>query len=230
MSKNFFNVIICLSLLIICGCAGQKTELKLTQADGSNKSYTLPEGTLTGHASTEQAATLGQILSDSHNTQMAVAKNDTKIFIDSIKQDFEVDHKTLVILEEMSRKQGTGEITIFFPTSSSQIAPCEMKRLVNFTDYISKKSMGRKVYFIMIGSASRTGKTEKNKTLALKRAEAPINVIDKYLINIPHEYYRVYSLGDTHSPKTYKKDKNINSRYQHTRIIAFYDMCDCPVK
>lgn len=228
MKKHSGKALICSLLLVAGGCAGQPTELKLTQPDGTSKNYTLPEGTLTGHSSTEQASTLGQVLADSHNAQMAVTKNDTKIILDAIKQDFEVDHKTIVKLEEMSRKQGSGEITIFFPSGSSNISAGEMKRLVGFTDYISKKSMGRKVYFIMIGSSSKTGKSDKNKKLALKRAEAPLSVIDKYLVNIPHEYYRVYSLGDTHSPKVSKK--SINNNYQHTRIIAFYDMMDCPVK
>ncbi len=226
MKNNLAKVIICALLLVAGGCAGQKTELKLTQPDGSSKNYTLPEGTLTGHSSTEQASTLGQVLADSHNVQMATQKDETRMVLDAIKQDFEIDHKTIIKLEEMSRKYGSGEITIFFPVGSGKIPAGEMNRLVSFTDYLSKKSMGRKVHLVMIGSASKTGKSDKNQQIALKRAEAPINVIDKYLVNIPHEYYKVYSLGDTHSPQI--TNKSLNNNYQHTRIIAFYDMKDCP--
>ena len=41
--------------------------------------------------------------------------------------------------------------------------------------------------------------------LAQARAEYPKPIIDKYLINIPHENYKVYGIGDLYSPKAVSK-------------------------
>jgi len=62
--------------------------------------------------------------------------------------------------------------------------------------------------------------------LAKKRSEAPLDILDKYLINIPHEFYKVYGTGDLHSPKNVKMKEN--QRYQHTRIIALFDTAQAP--
>jgi outer membrane protein OmpA-like peptidoglycan-associated protein len=140
----------------------------------------------------------------------------------------ETAQKSLQIIEDMAAKQGTGEITVFFPTGSSSLhkGSLEYDRLVRFADFLSRESKGRKIIFLSIGSASATGHHETNMKLAKKRSEAPVDVLDKYLINIPHEYYKVYGTGDLHSPK--KATMKENQRFQHTRIIALFDTAQAP--
>jgi hypothetical protein len=57
------------------------------------------------------------------------------------------------------------------------------------------------VLFVLIGSASATGSMQTNERLSRERAAAPEPIIDQYLVNVPHKYYKVYGLGDTYSPK-----------------------------
>ena len=140
----------------------------------------------------------------------------------------ETAQKSLQIIEDMAAKQGTGEITLFFPTSGSTISKgsLEYDRLVRFADFLSRESRGRKIIFLSIGSASATGHHQTNMKLAKKRSEAPLDILDKYLINIPHEFYKVYGTGDLHSPKNVKMKEN--QRYQHTRVIALFDISQAP--
>ena len=155
--------------------------------------------------------TTGQIRKDAEASQRSSQKNS------------ETAQKALQIIEQLSRKQGTGEITIFFPTSASRVkrGSLEYERLVRFIDYLSRESRGRKVLFISIGSASASGDKNINSKLAMNRSEFPVKVIDKYLVNIPHEFYKVYGTGDIYSPKGIAKKEH--HKYQHTRLIAIYE-------
>src|SRR5262249_10136732 len=134
----------------------------------------------------------------------------------------------LGILEQMSQQQGTGQITLFFPTGSAALPASGLQydRLVNFLDYISRNNRGLEVIFVMIGSASRTGTLSIHEQLSLQRSQAPRPTIDQYLVNVPHQYYRVYGLGDIYSPKnvTLQEDQ----RYQNVRIIAVYQTDQIP--
>ena len=127
------------------------------------------------------------------------------------------------MIEQLSKKQGTGEVTIFFPVGSSQIEKesLEYERLVKFVDYLSRKNKERKVLFVSIGSASAFGDKKLNQKLAKKRSEAPIEVIDKYLVHIPHEFFKVYGTGDVYSPKNVPMKEH--QKYQNVRLIAFYE-------
>lgn len=160
--------------------------------------------------------TTSQIRKDSEASQKSLQKNS------------ETAQKALQIIEQLSRKQGTGEITIFFPTSASRVkrGSLEYERLVRFIDYLSRESRGRKVLFISIGSASAFGDNKINQKLAMNRSEFPVKVIDKYLVNIPHEFYKVYGTGDIYSPKGIAKKEH--NKYQHTRIIALYETDQVP--
>jgi len=144
------------------------------------------------------------------------------------KSNIEIAQKTLAMIEEISRKQGAGEITIFYPVGSSKIEKnsLEYLRLINFLDYLSRESKGRKILFISIGSASSFGNKKVNEKLAKKRAEAPIEIIEKYLINIPYEIFKVYGTGDLYSPKNVSMKEH--QKYQHTRLIAVYETRDIP--
>lgn len=144
------------------------------------------------------------------------------------KSNLETAQKALRIIEEMSKRHGTGELTIFFPVSSSHVEKnsLEYDRLVRFVDFLSRESRGRKVLLISIGSASAFGDKKVNQKLAQKRADFPKEVVDKYLVNIPHEFFKVYGTGDVYSPKNVTMKEH--QRYQHTRIIAFFDTEQIP--
>jgi hypothetical protein len=136
--------------------------------------------------------------------------------------------KALQVLEQLSQKQGTGEITLFYPTGENILneKSFEYERLVRFIDFLARESRGRKVLLVSIGSASAIGKKSWNLKLAQARAEYPKVVIDKYLVNIPHEYYKVYGTGDMYSPKGVSRQER--ERYQHTRLIAVLETDQVP--
>ena len=131
---------------------------------------------------------------------------------------------TLQKIEDLSRNQGTGQITLFYPVGVSKLkaTSAEFDRLVRFIDFLSRESKGRKILLVSLGSASAFGPQKVNRKLAKERAEFPQELIDKYLVNAPHEYYKVYGTGDLYSPKGISKKEH--ERYQHTRLIALYDI------
>jgi len=140
----------------------------------------------------------------------------------------EKTEKLVEMIERLSKKQGTGEVTLFFPTGSAQIKKdsLEYQRLIRFLDYLSTESRGRKVWFVSIGSASAFGDKKVNEKLAKQRSEAPKGIIDKYLVHIPHEFFKVYGTGDAYSPKNVSKEEH--QRHQNVRLIAFYDPGEIP--
>jgi len=250
------SVFVVLSLVLfsyfLIGCAGEVTQLYMKDSTGATKTIEYPKGTITGAASKEQARTLAQIFVDSHNMAMSefaeikgktsdikqstqrieaeIQKLDatTQEILRTSKTSLETAQKALEMIEQMSQRQGTGEITIFYPVGSSEIpkGSIEYQRLINFVDYLSRESKGRKVLFISIGSASAFGDRRFNERLAQKRAEAPIDIIEKYLVNIPHEFFKVYGTGDIYSPKNVTMKEH--QRYQHTRLIAIYETEQIP--
>ncbi|MEI6214960.1 MAG: hypothetical protein WCP10_12715 [Desulfuromonadales bacterium] len=136
--------------------------------------------------------------------------------------------RSLQMIEEMASRHGTGELTVFFPVGSAAIekGTMEFDRLVRFADFLSRESRGRKILLLSIGSASSTGNRATNLKLAKKRSEEPLDILDKYLINIPHEFKKVYGTGDMYSPRNAKLKEH--QRYQHTRIIALFDLAQAP--
>jgi hypothetical protein len=120
------------------------------------------------------------------------------------------------------------QITLFFPTGSHELRQGQEQytRLITFLDYLSRQSRGRKVLFLLIGSASATGNPQVNERLSRERATAPEPIIDQYLVNIPHQFFKVYGLGDIYSPKHAPLTQE--QRYQNVRIIAVYDTDQVP--
>lgn len=247
MTKTFAVVIfLSLTICLIIGCAGQPKDLQMVDTTGGGtRTITFPNGTIIGGASKGQASKLAQIFVDSHNMAMeeleSVKTSNTKIkdstqrieesnkkIYESSNKNFETAQKALGMIEQLSKKQGTGEITIFFPVKESSVAAksFEYERLVNFTDYLARESAGRKVLLVSIGSASATGDSKINQVLAKKRSEFPIDIVDKYLVNVSHEFYKIFSIGDTYSPKNATMDEH--QRYQHVRVVAFYETDDLP--
>lgn len=138
-------------------------------------------------------------------------------------KSLETAQSSLKIIEEMASQQGTGELSVFFPNGSANLAKGSMEhdRLVRFADFLARESRGRKVILLSIGSASSYGNTKVNTDLARKRAEEPLDIMDKYLVNVPHEFHKVFGNGDLNSPQGVKMKEH--QRYQHTRVIAVFD-------
>lgn len=141
----------------------------------------------------------------------------------SSQKSLETAQSSLKIIEEMANQQGTGELSVFFPNGSANLAKgsLEHDRLVRFADFLARESRGRKVILLSIGSASSYGKQKTNTDLAKKRAEVPLDIMDKYLVNVPHEFHKVFGNGDLNSPRDVKMKEH--QRYQHTRVIAVFD-------
>jgi hypothetical protein len=68
---------------------------------------------------------------------------------------------------------------------------------------------------------------QTNERLSRERSQAPEPIIDQYLVNVPHKYYKVYGLGDIYSPKG--AILKVDQCYQNVRIIAVYQTDQVPV-
>ena len=228
------------------------TGLSVTEPNQGLKTVEFPKGSWTGGASKEQAGTLAQLFVDSHNMAMGefsklrdsqesiktaqeALKNSSqrleetnRLILEAAQKHQETAQKTLQKIEELSKKQGTGEITLFYSAGVSTLkeSSLEYDRLVRFVDFLSRESKGRNIVFISLGSASAFGPPKVNTKLAKERAEFPKNPVDKYLVNSPHEYFKVYGTGDLYSPKGVSKKEH--DRYQHTRLIALYETDQTP--
>ncbi len=169
-----------------------------------------------------------QKLEDTTEQMLETDQKNAEIAQRSLQKNYETAQSALRMLEQLSKSQGTGEITIFFPLGASRVGKgsLEYERLVRFTDYLARESRGRKILFISIGSASATGDRKTNRKLAKNRSEFPVETIDKYLVNIPHEFYKVYGTGDVYSPKNVTMKEH--ERYQNTRIVAVFETDQAP--
>jgi len=133
---------------------------------------------------------------------------------------------TLAVVEEMARRHGTGEITVFFPVGGANLQAPERERLVHFADFLSREARGRKLLLLSIGSASAFGDARLNLKLAEKRSQQPTDVFAKYLINVPHEFHQVYGTGDMYSPKGVSMKEH--ERYQSARVIVVFQTAQLP--
>ena len=211
---------------LLSGCAQPPPQQFVVQQPDEQKSQTVtfPNGTMFGGASGSQASTLAQLVVDSNNNNM----KDVEQLQGTASKNLQTSQQALRMLEQLSQQQGTGEITLFFPTGSASLPSSGLQydRLVNFMDYLSRDSRGRKVLFLMIGSASATGSLAINEKLSRERSQAPEPTIDQYLVNVPHQFYKVYGLGDMYAPKNVSLQED--QRYQNVRIIAVYDTNQIP--
>lgn len=188
------------------------------------QTITFPNGTMFGGASGSQASTLAQLVVDSNNNNM----KDYEQLQGTSSKNLQTSQQALRMLEHLSEQQGTGEITLFFPTGSSALpqGSLQYQRLINFVDYLSRNNRGRKILFVMIGSASATGSMSVNQKLSQERSQAPEPIIDQYLVNEPHQFFKVYGLGDMYAPKNVSLRED--EAYQNVRIIAVYDTNQIP--
>jgi len=226
VALGFFGII---GMLLIGGCASMEEMFTLKGPEGQEKQVTMPKSTWTGAASGEQANALAKTVVEANNNTMKKF-DEVNGRLDKLQetanQDLQTSQQALAKLEQMANQQGTGEMTLFFKTGSSKLDQFEYQRLVRFLDYISVKSRGRKIVLLSIGSASATGNPKLNKKLSTARSETPLPVIEHYLVNVPHEFYKVTGIGDMYSPKETSSD--VNKRYQNVRVIAVYDTSNIP--
>jgi len=225
MKRKITSILGVAMAAMLAGCAGQPQQFVVQQPDEQKpQTVTFPNGTTFGGASGTQASSLAQLVVDSNNNNM----KEYEQIQGTESKNLQTSQQALGMLEQLSQQQGTGEITLFFPTGSATLPSSGLQydRLVNFLDYLSRDSRGRKVLFVMIGSASATGSMSINQKLSQERSQAPEPIINQYLVNVPHQFYKVYSLGDMYAPKnvTLQEDQ----RYQNVRIVAVYDTNQIP--
>jgi len=246
MMRQIAGIFCVLVTAILAGCAGQPEQFYMQgPGEGPAQPITFPNGTMFGGASNRQASTLAQMMADSNNNNMKefgelqkMSSKNQQTMREALQmlsqqkatgaKNLQTSQQALQMLERLSQQQGTGEITLFFPTGSAKLPSSgfQYDRLVNFLDFLSRDSRGRKVLFVMIGSASAIGNIAVNQQLSRERAEAPEPIINKYLVNVAHEFYKVHGIGDAYSPKntTLQEDQ----RYQNVRIIAVYETDQIP--
>jgi outer membrane protein OmpA-like peptidoglycan-associated protein len=220
-----FSVAIAVALLASCG--GQTTTYAMQTPSGASESVTMPKGTMTGAASVGDASALAKEIQDSNNNVMTAydrVNGKMNSLQASENKDLQTSEQALTKLEQLSNQQGSGQITLFFAEGSAAIDPAQNQRLVSFLDYISRDAHGRKVILVSLGSASSIGNPAFNKKLSVERGEAPLPVINQYLVNIPHQVFKVSGVGDMYAPK--RASVQVDARYQSVQIIAAYDKAD----
>ena len=211
--------------VLLGGCAGQPQQYVMQRPDEQKpQTVTFPNGTMFGGASGQQASTLAQLIVDSNNNNMKEYEH----LQGTTSKNLQTSQHALQVLEHLSQQQGTGEVTLFFTTGTTSLpqGSLQYQRLINFVDYLSRMSRGRKILFVMIGSASATGSMSVNQKLSQERAQAPEPIIDQYLVNVPHQFFKVHGIGDMYSPKHVSLQEA--QRYQSVRVIAVYDTDQIP--
>ncbi len=212
---------------LLAGCAGDPMTYSLETSPTfatPPQAVTVPQGTITGGASTGQATALAQEIADGNNNamqQFGQLGGQMDRLQGTEKQALANSQAALAKLDQLSNQQGTGSITLFFSEGSTKLNQFQYQRLVNFLDYLQRDSRGRKVILVSIGSASSVGAAAANQRLSLERSEAPLPVINQYLVNTPHQFFKVTGIGDMYAPK--HATASVDARYQNVRIVAAYD-------
>src|SRR5271167_2573124 len=213
------------SAVLLAACAGQPETYQMNQG----QSVTMPKGTMTGAASVGDANALAQMIVNDNNNAMAQFDqlNGNMAKMQAMQtQQLQNSQAALVRLEDLSNSQGSGQITLFFAEGSAQLNQEQQQRLIRFLDYISRESAGREVIMVSVGSASAVGPAAVNRRLSIERSQAPLPIISQYLVNTPHEFYKVSSVGDMYAPRDASTE--VAQRYQNVRIVAAYDKAQLP--
>lgn len=212
---------------ILAGCAGQPESFSLETTPSYSlppETVTLPQGTMTGGTSTGQASALAKEIADSNNLamkQFGQLGGQMGQLQGTEAKALAASQAALAKLDQLSMQQGTGSITLFFGEGSTTLNQFQFQRLVTFLDYLQRDSRGRKVILVSIGSASSVGSPAVNQRLSVERSEAPLPVMNQYLVNVPHQFFKVTGIGDMYAPK--HATASVDARYQNVRIIAAYD-------
>ncbi len=220
MSFRWSFIVVAASMLLLAACAGEPQ----TYTMNSGQSVTMPKGTMTGAASVGDANALAQMVANGNSNAM---QQFDKLGGDMVRmqatqnQELQNSQAALTKLEQLSDQQGSGQITLFFAEGSAQLNQEQQQRLIRFLDYISRESAGREVIMVSVGSASAVGPAAVNRKLSMERSQSPLPTISQYLVNTPHEFYKVSSVGDMYAPKDASAE--VAQRYQNVRIVAAYD-------
>jgi outer membrane protein OmpA-like peptidoglycan-associated protein len=207
------------SAVLVAACAGQSQNYTVNPG----QTVTVPKGTVTGAASVGDANALAQMIVDSNNNAMAGfdrVNGNLSQLQNTESQELQASQEALAKLVQLSNEQGSGSVTLFFAEGSATLNQEQQQRLIRFLDYLSRASQGRTVILVSVGSASAVGPAAVNRRLSLERAQAPVNVIQQYLINTPHTFYKVSAVGDMYAPKD--ASQQVDQRYQNVRIVAAY--------
>ncbi len=207
----------------LAGCGGQPQSYSL-QGPAGQENVTVPKGTMLGGASAGQTTALAQEIADTNNNAMQQFDKlggDMSKMQGTENKELQNSQAALAKLEQISAQQGTGQITLFFGEGSATLDQFQYQRLVNFLDYLQRESRGRKVILVSIGSASAIGSASINRKLSVERSDAPLPIINQYLVNTPHQFFKVSAIGDMYAPKG--APMQVEKRYQSVRIIAAYD-------
>ena len=208
------------SAVLLAACAGQSQ----TYTMNPGQQVTMPKGTMTGAASVGDANALAQMIVQGNNNAMGQfdkLNGDMTQLQAGQAQELQDSQAALVKLEQLSDQQGSGQITLFFAEGSAQLDQQQQQQLINFLDYLQRASHGRTVILVSVGSASAVGSAAFNHQLSIERSQAPVNLIEQYLVNTPHQFYKVSAVGDMYAPKN--ASQLVNQRYQNVRIIAAYN-------
>ena len=219
------------AVTFLAGCATPSENVSMQQPSGPPQQVAVPKSTWTGAASGAQADALAQsVVSANNNSMQEFDKMGGQLgrIQTTENKDYQTAQETLAKLEQLSNEQGTGQITVFFKTGSAELDPFQTQRLVGFLDYLARDSRGRTVVLVSIGTASAVGNPQLNKKLSTERSEAPLPMINQYLVNVPHKFYKVTGVGDMYAPKS--ASLQVDERYQSARIVAAYNASNLPTK
>ena len=218
-----------LALGVLGGCATPTETVVMQQPSGPPQQVAVPKSMWTGAASGAQADALAQAVVAANNNSMQQFDQmggRLEQIQSADNKDYQTAQETLAKLEQLSNEQGTGQITLFFKTGSDELDTFQTQRLVGFLDYLARDSRGRTVVLVSIGSASTVGNPQFNKQLSAERSHAPLPIINQYLVNVPHKFYKVTGVGDMYAPKN--ASLQVDERYQSDRIIAAYNVSNLP--
>src|SRR5947208_2402921 len=208
---------------MLASCGGQPTTYDMQRPGGTSETATVPKGTMTGAASVGDATALATMIQDSNNNVMA-AYDRVNGKMDNLQvsenKDLQTSEQALIKLQQLSNQQGSGQITLFFAEGSSTLNGEQSQRLIGFLDYISRDAHGRKVILVTVGSASSVGNPAFNKKLSVERGQAAVPVINQYLVNIPHQIFKISGVGEMYAPK--RASAQVDARYQSDQIMAAY--------
>lgn len=220
------------STVLSAGCAVNNqpgTQPPVATAGRSAESQPTPQA----HLLQDQVSTTArqfvtaynQAIQDRQSLNIAAMNNDyqrSQELIRSYGKNMETSKASYQILQEIAQNQGTGEITLFFSHNSSELPEnsFQYNRLIRYLDSLERNNKKQGLVFVIMGSASANGEENHNMMLSQRRANAPIPIIDHYLVNVPHTYHKVYGTGETNSPQAQPED--INSRYRFVRIMALF--------
>src|SRR5678815_4214978 len=140
MKSKMFSIYGVAVATMLVGCAQPPPQQFSMQRPDEQKpqTVTFPNGTMFGGASGSQASTLAQLVVDSNNNNI----KDYEQLQGTASKNLQTSQQALGMLEQLSNQQGTGQITLFFPTGSGALSQgsLQYQRLINFVDYPSRNN------------------------------------------------------------------------------------------